>query len=192
MKKLSKEFYLRDDVLGISRELLGKNIFTLINQQLTGGIITEVEAYAGENDRASHAYGNRRTSRNEIMYAEGGVAYVYLCYGIHHLFNIVTNKIDIPHAILIRGIKPTHGVEIMLKRRNKPKPDKILTSGPGSVSQALGITTGLNGTDLSGNIIWLEESDVRIRTEKITAGPRIGVGYAGNDALLPYRFCLEL
>jgi DNA-3-methyladenine glycosylase len=191
MKKLAKAFYVREDVLEISRELIGKQIFTKIGGQLTGGMITEVEAYAGITDRASHAFGNRRTPRNEIMYANGGVAYVYLCYGIHHLFNIVTNKNGIPHAILIRGIKPVHGIELMLSRRNKLKQDKTLTAGPGTVSQALGITTRLNGTDLAGNTIWLEDSEISKTAMKIICAPRIGIDYAGKDALLPYRFYLE-
>jgi len=192
MLKLPKEFYRRNDVLEISRDLLGKYIFTRIDGQLTGGIITEVEAYAGPTDRASHAYGNRRTQRNEVMYSIGGVAYVYLCYGMHHLFNIVTNKTGVPHAILLRGIKPTDGIEAMLCRRNKTKADKMLTSGPGSVSQALGIKTSLNGTDLSGNIIWLEDRGYEPERTKIVTGPRIGVVYAGSDALLPYRFLLKI
>jgi DNA-3-methyladenine glycosylase len=192
MHKLTRSFYLRSNVLNISRELLGKYIFTNIDKQLTGGIITEVEAYAGITDKASHAYGNRRTQRNEIMYAKGGVAYVYLCYGIHHLFNIVTNSADIPHAILLRGIKPTQGIETMLYRRNKLKLDKTLTSGPGSVSQALGIKTTLNGTDLTGNLIWIEDRGLNPKVEDIITAPRIGVDYAGDDALLPFRFMLKI
>lgn len=192
MSKLPKEFYLRNNVLEISRDLLGKYIFTLIDGQLTGGIITEVEAYAGQTDRASHAYANRRTQRNEVMYSDGGVAYVYLCYGIHHLFNIVTNKTGIPHAILLRGTKPIEGIEAMICRRNKTRVDKTLTFGPGSVSQALGIKTGLNGTDLSGNTIWIEERCFKTDGIRIVTGPRIGVSYAGLDALLPYRFILDI
>lgn len=192
MYKIPKTFYLRDNVLEISRDLLGKYIFTSIDKQLTGGIITEVEAYAGASDRASHAYGNRRTKRNEIMYANGGTAYIYLCYGIHHLFNIVTNATGIPHAILLRGIKPTQGIETMLWRRNKLKQDKTLTSGPGSVSQALGIKTIFNGTNLTGNMIWLEDRGLITDEERIITCPRIGVNYAGVDAHLPYRFILEI
>ena len=191
MPKLPKEFYLRNNVLDISRDLLGKYIFTRIDKQLTGGIITEVEAYAGQTDRASHAYAKRRTPRNEVMYSEGGVAYIYLCYGMHHLFNIVTNKAEIPHAILLRGIMPTDGIEAMLCRRNKFKVDKTLTSGPGSVSQALGIKTTFNGTNLCGNIIWLEDKGFSTDGIKIITSPRIGVSYAGQDALLPYRFILD-
>jgi DNA-3-methyladenine glycosylase len=192
MKLLPAKFYSGNDVLQISRDLLGKYIFSRIDNQLTGGIVTEVEAYAGASDRASHAWENRHTKRNEIMYANGGVAYIYICYGIHHLFNIVTNKEGIPHAILVRAIKPTDGIETMLLRRNKSKQDRTLTAGPGSVSQALGITTALNGADLTGNVIWLEDRGVIADGAKIISGPRIGVAYAGADALLPYRFILEI
>src|SRR6185437_5047411 len=112
---------------------------------ITGGMIIETEAYRAPEDRASHAFGNRRTKRNEVMYHDGGRAYVYLCYGLHALFNVVTNEEGIPHAILIRAIKPEIGVEEMLRRRKKSKVDKTLASGPGTVSQALGITTKHNG-----------------------------------------------
>jgi DNA-3-methyladenine glycosylase len=192
MPKLAREFYIRNDVLEISRDLLGKYIFSSIEGNLTGGIITEVEAYAGVNDRASHAFSNRRTNRNEVMYASGGVAYIYLCYGIHHLFNIVTNIEGIPHAILLRAIKPTEGIEHMLDRRKKTNAVKTLCSGPGSVSQALGIRTDYNGTDLNGNLIWLEDRNFLTDGLEIKTGPRIGVDYAGADALLPYRFILNI
>ena len=123
MSKLQADFYQREDVLLISRELLGKVLCTNFYGKLTSGIIVETEAYAGVTDKASHAYGGRRTKRTETMYASGGTAYVYLCYGIHHLFNIVTNKENIPHAVLIRSIQPRDGIEIMLQRRNKKKVD---------------------------------------------------------------------
>src|SRR4029077_4625899 len=117
MPKLPRSFYLREDVLQITKESLGKFLVTKITCVITGGMITEAEAYAGEIDSASHAFKGRRTRRNEIMFAHGGAAYVYICDGIHHLFNVVTNQRDIPHAILIRGIEPTEGIEVMLKRR---------------------------------------------------------------------------
>ena len=146
--KLPKSFYTREDVVTISKELLGKYLFTKINRTITGGIITETEAYAGVIDRASHAYNDRRTARTEVMYMEGGVAYVYLCYGIHHLFNIVTNVKDVPHAILIRAIYPIEGTKTMLKRRKKESADLKFTIGPGSMSEALGIKVDLSGTSL--------------------------------------------
>lgn len=190
-KKLPPGFYQRADVIKIARELLGKVLVTNFNDQLTAGIITETEAYNGIIDKASHAYGGRRTSRTEVMYAPGGTAYVYLCYGIHHLFNIVTNKENTPHAVLIRAIQPLEGLDIMMQRRNKNKTDKKFTVGPGSVSQALGIHTKHTGTGLSGNDIWIADRKIKTDKSKILITPRIGVDYAGEDALLPYRFLLE-
>src|ERR1700722_2278008 len=141
MKKLGQDFYLREDVVNISRELIGKFLITKVKGKLTSGMIIETEAYNGVVDKASHAYNNRRTARNEIMYSQGGNAYVYLCYGIHHLFNIVTNKKDTPHAILIRGILPKEGIDTMLKRRKLKSVTKKFSDGPGTVSQALAIST---------------------------------------------------
>lgn len=191
MKKIRRSFYLAGDVVRLSRELLGKRLCTSIRGQFTSGIITETEAYAGVTDKASHAFGGRRTGRTEIMFAEGGTAYVYLCYGIHHLFNIVTNEKDIPHAILIRGIQPEQGIETMLKRRKKTKIDKTLSAGPGTVSQALGIQVKHSGISLTENTIWLEETGIVIPEKYVYTGPRIGVDYAGEDALLPYRFLVR-
>ena len=152
MQKLSRSFYIRADVLQISRELLGKFLLTRIgNDHITGGMIVEAEAYAGPEDRASHAYNGRRTSRTETMFQEGGVAYVYLCYGIHHLFNIVTNVEGIPHAVLIRAIVPIDGIDLMLRRRDKKAVISKLTGGPGTLTQALGIHTTHSGTDLTGH-----------------------------------------
>lgn len=190
--KLTKRFYLRENVVHVSRDLLGKYLFTNFEGELTGGIITETEAYNGIVDRASHAYNNRRTDRTEIMFGEGGVAYVYLCYGIHSLFNVVTNKKNIPHAVLIRSIHPTHGIALMLKRRNKKTIDKSLTRGPGTVAQALGIHYSKNGTSLLGNEIWIENRNHKIKMGQIEISKRIGVDYAGEDAHLPYRFVLNL
>lgn len=189
MAKLSRDFYLRDDVVQISKDLLGKYLFTDINGKLTAGIITETEAYAGAIDKASHAYGNRRTARTETMFAGGGVSYVYLCYGIHSLFNVVTNIEGIPHAALIRGIKPIEGIDIILERRKSNKLKKDLTVGPGKVSLALGINfRHHNNLDLQGNQIWIEDKGIKVNPKDITIGPRVGVDYAGEDALLPYRF----
>ncbi len=189
--KLSKEFYLRDDVLKISKELLGKYLYTFLDGKLTGGMITETEAYRAPEDKASHAYGGRRTARTEIFYSEGGVSYVYLCYGIHNLFNVVTNKNGIPHAILIRAIEPVEGVEYMLERRNKTKISPALTCGPGSMSQAMGIGRQHNKLDLQGNEIWIEDRGILIPDKNILKGPRIGVDYAAEYAAMPWRFGIK-
>jgi len=193
MEKLKEGFYQRSDVVQISKELLGKYLMTHVNGQTTGGIITETEAYAGIRDQASHAYGDRRTSRTEIMYNKGGVAYVYLCYGIHHLFNVVTNKEGTPHAVLIRAIKPQDGMEIILKRIGSNRKSKTaVANGPGTVSKALGIHTRDSGIILSGDRIWVEDRGMVVEPSTIITGPRIGVDYAGEDAKLPYRFRIRI
>ena len=192
MALLDKKFYLRDDVVQISKELLGKYLFTNVKGKITGGIITETEAYNGIIDRASHAFGGRRTARTEIMYSEGGVAYVYFCYGIHSLFNVVTNVKDVPHAVLIRAIHPVDGIEIMLKRRKKKTVDKTFSGGPGTVAQALDIQVSQTGTDLRGNKIWIEDKNFEVKNSQVKISKRIGVESAGDAAHLPYRFVLDL
>ena len=177
--------------MALSKELLGKVLVTNIDGVITSGIIVETEAYKGVIDKASHAYNERRTKRTEIMYGDGGSAYVYLCYGIHHLFNVVTNKKNIPHAILIRALEPLEGIDEMIKRRGKEKLDYTLTKGPGSLSQALGIHTSHSGHSLASDKIWIEDRGIKIPSTKIKATKRIGVDYAGKDALLPYRFILK-
>lgn len=172
-KLLDDNFYLHDDVVALSRSLLGKYLFTSQNGSVQGGYITETEAYRGPEDRASHAYNMRRTKRTEVMFQKGGICYVYLCYGVHHLLNVVTNQENIPHAILIRGIR-TQDTNIV---------------GPGNVTKALGIDMSFNGQSLlTKQRIWIEErSPVN---GKIISSPRIGIDYAGKDALLPWRFIL--
>lgn len=190
---LNKDFYRREDVLLIAQELLGKVLVTNINGLVTSGIIVETEAYAGVNDRASHAYGGRRTNRTEVMYHDGGVAYVYLCYGIHHLFNVVTNIDGVPHAVLIRAVEPLESIDIMLERRGKEVLTPSLTAGPGSLSQSLGIKTAHSDVSLLDNkgIIYIEDRNVNINKEQIVANTRVGVAYAQDDAYLPYRFFIK-
>jgi len=190
VSKLHPDFYLRNNVLQITNELLGKFLVTKINGILSSGMIVEAEAYRGVIDRASHAYNGRRTKRNEIMYGEGGSAYVYLCYGIHHLFNVVTNKKDTPHAILIRAIVPKDGVDVMIERRGRSV-SKTFSNGPGTVSAALGIKTLHSGVSLFDDLIWIEDRGVKFGKKDIITSPRIGVEYAGEDAKLPYRYRLN-
>ena len=190
---LPRSFYTRPDVVAIARELLGKVLYTCINGQVSAGIITETEAYAGITDKASHAYNNRRTQRTEIMYHTRGTAYVYLCYGIHSLFNIVTSVADQPHAVLIRGINPLQGVETMKLRSGKTKINVQDGIGPGKVARLLGIAVRHSGLDmcdetLAGDRIWVQDEGVTVQEDEIVTGPRIGIEYAGEDALLPYRF----
>tara|TARA_Y100001968_G_C19334018_1_gene705834 strand:+ start:174 stop:776 length:603 start_codon:yes stop_codon:yes gene_type:complete len=191
MVKLDYDFYQQDDVVLISKQLLGKVIYTNINNHITSGIIIETEAYAGVNDRASHAYGGKLTNRTEIMYAKGGVSYVYLCYGIHHLFNIVTNKKNIPHAILIRAIEPIKGLEVMMRRRGKTRLDNSLTNGPGILSMALGIKKIHSGISLLGDIIWIEDHNIHFKSTEIVSSTRIGIDYAKADSKLLWRFYIK-
>jgi DNA-3-methyladenine glycosylase len=200
IKILDYAFYGRADVVKIARELLGKLLITSFDEGVTSGRIVETEAYRGEVDRASHAYGGRRTKRTEVMYGDAGTAYVYLCYGIHHLFNVVTNKKGMPHAILIRGLEPVEGIPLMLRRTGKKKPDHTLTRGPGNLSKALGLRTPHTGSSLSnppgGSLlssehIFIGDDGYRVPRGGIGVSPRIGVDYAGEDAKLPYRFFVK-
>ncbi|MDJ0917008.1 MAG: DNA-3-methyladenine glycosylase [Woeseiaceae bacterium] len=188
-ERLPADFYLRDAV-EVARDLLGKVLCSHFDGQLTEAVITETEAYAGTGDRASHAFGGRRTARTEPMYREGGVAYIYLCYGIHHLFNVVTGKRDDPQAVLLRAGEPLRGIDEMRVRRNKTAGKSKLMAGPGSLSQALGIHTKLSGVSLFGDELWIEDHQLVVTDEDIVVGPRIGIDYAGDDAARPYRFVL--
>jgi DNA-3-methyladenine glycosylase len=191
MQKLSLDFYRRENVLEVAKDLLGKIIVTKWEGETTTARIVEVEAYNGIVDKASHAWNGRRTARTEIMYANGGVAYVYLCYGIHHLFNVVTNVAGIPHAVLIRAGEPLKGVDVMLKRVGKARADFSLTRGPGNLAKALGIQTYHTGFSLSSRHLYLTDDGVTYAKKEIGISPRIGVDYAGADALLPYRFFIK-
>jgi len=164
---------------------------TDINDEVTAGIIVETEAYFGVLDKASHAYGGRRTNRTETLYSHGGVSYVYLCYGIHHLFNVVTSVKDEPHAVLIRAVEPLIGKDIMQLRRNMSVDKVAISSGPGSAAKALGIDQSFNKKDLDGNEIWIEDHGIRYPSDDIIKAPRIGVAYAQEDALLPWRFFVK-
>ena len=192
-KKLPKSFYLDDDVTTRARALLGCRLWTRINGMLTAGVIVETEAYDGLTDQASHAYGGRRTPRTKVFYRSGGIAYTYLCYGIHTLFNVITGPGEIPQAVLIRAVKPCEGIDVILQRRNHAQVQRNTAGGPGLVSQALGITTDLNGADLAGDTIWITNGmdDEQPDASEILATPRIGIDYAGQDALLPWRFRIK-
>lgn len=190
MAKLPFSFYLNTDVNSLARQLIGKMLFTQIDGEITAGIIVETEAYAGIEDKASHAYGGRLTDRTKTMYLKGGVSYVYLCYGIHNLFNVVTGPLNTPHAVLIRGVEPVIGTEIMLQRRGMALLKPNLTAGPGALSKALGIDRTFNARDLTGEEIWIEDG-WDVDPESIVAAPRVGVGYAADHALLPWRYYIK-
>lgn len=189
--KLPESFYLDTDVVQQAKSLLGKYLFTYINGIKTGGYIVETEAYNGVIDRAAHSFGNKLTPRTKTMYMDGGIAYVYLCYGIHEMFNIVASVEGHPVAILIRAMQPTEGLDVMLARRKMTIVKPSITSGPGSVAQALGISRKINAISLQSDILWVEDKGMTVPDEVIAAVPRVGVAYAGEDALLPYRFYIK-
>lgn len=189
--KLPSSFYVSNDVLSIAKELLGKILITHFNGITCSGRIVETEAYLGEIDKASHAFGGRRTARTETMYQKGGVAYVYLCYGIHHLINVVTGPENTPHAVLIRGIEPMDGKEMMMERMSRSKWDPKIGAGPGNVTKALGITTHHNGFSYASDALQILSDEFSYPPDKIAITPRIGVDYAGEDALKPYRFVVK-
>ena len=188
--KLTRDYYLNKDVVAVARDLIGKMLVTNLEEGLTAGMITETEAYAGTHDKASHAWGGRRTERTGVMFGEGGVAYVYLCYGIHSLFNIVTGPEGIPHAILIRGVRVFKGNVIVNERLGGKLLNSGLVSGPGRITKALGIKVPHTGVDLCADQIWLEESFSGNQVFDVKTTPRIGIDYAAEDALLPYRFVM--
>lgn len=189
MQKLSKVFYERADVATVAKDLLGKIIITKFNNQYTSARIVETEAYAGMIDKASHAYNNKRTNRTEVMFGKSGKAYVYLCYGIHHMFNIVTNEEGKPDAVLIRGAEPLEGIDMMLNRMNKKIVDRTIGRGPGNVAKALGIFTTHTGMSLQSKYLFLAE-DGTSDFEKMMSR-RIGVDYAADHAKWLYRFYIK-
>ncbi|WP_336516246.1 DNA-3-methyladenine glycosylase [Pollutibacter soli] len=191
MKKLDAGFYQRADLLQISKDLLGKLIVTNWDGEKTIARIVETEAYEGIGDKAAHSYGDRRTSRTEVMYNAGGLAYVYLCYGIHHLFNVVTNSAGIPHVVLIRAVEPVEGLTYMAKRIGRNDHVHRLGAGPGKLTKALGISVQHTGISLTGNKIYLADDGYKLMQNEIVASPRIGVDYAGDHALWPYRFMIK-
>ncbi len=193
MKKLSSDFYSQKDVVQVAKDLLGKIIISIIDGQKTSGIIVETEAYIGITDKASHSFAGRRTAKNEHMYSRAGTAYVYICYGMHHLVNVVTNDVGIPDAVLIRAVQPLEGIDIMLKRTGKKKADYTLTKGPGNVGKAMGISKAHSGLSLLGKEIFIiaDQHIVQPSFLDIGCSKRIGVESAGEAALYPYRFYIK-
>ncbi|HTF19191.1 MAG TPA: DNA-3-methyladenine glycosylase [Chryseolinea sp.] len=188
--KLPETFYERTNVVRIARDLLGKSLFTKTDGAITGGMIVETEAYSWK-ERGSHAYDARKTARNAVMFGPGGHAYVYMCYGIHFLFNVVTNSTDTADAVLIRALEPHTGIETMEARRGKLANRYHLTSGPGKLTRALGINRQWNGRSLLDDDVWITDNSTRLSPADIVASPRIGIDYAGEDAALPWRFTIK-
>ena len=191
MKKLSIAFYQRKDVVEIAKDLLGKIVVTNIGGKITSGRIVETEAYVANVDKASHAYNGKRTLRNEAMYAAAGAIYVYICYGMHNMLNIVTNDLNVPDAILIRALEPIKGIEIMLERTGKIMLDNTLTKGPGNVAKAMGISKNITGLMVGEKIINIYKDDFSFLQDEIGTSKRIGIDGAGTDAELPYRFFVK-
>ncbi|MCE7864226.1 MAG: DNA-3-methyladenine glycosylase [Bacteroidetes bacterium CHB5] len=185
---LAPEFYQHTNVVSIARKLLGKVLITRINDEVTAGRIVETEAYSFK-ERGCHAFNNRKTPRNEVMFEEGGVAYVYLCYGMHNLFNVVTNKAGRAEAVLIRAAEPIAGQDIILRRMKAYKLTRI-TSGPGKLTRALGIERTHNGASLRDSVVTIE-THTPVPSKNIIATTRIGIDYAGADAMLPWRFYVK-
>jgi len=190
-RPLSPRFYETGHVTDIAHALLGKLLVTDFDKKRTTGLIIETEAYSGEGDMACHSHSGKRTARTEIMFGPGGYAYVYLCYGIHSLFNIITNVKEKADAVLIRAIEPVDGIETMCQRRGHSQLKKQTCAGPGCVTQALGITRDHYGLRLDGKELRIEDAGVVIEEPEIHESPRIGVEYAGEDALLPWRYTIK-
>jgi DNA-3-methyladenine glycosylase len=188
--KLPESFYERTNVVKIARELLGKSLFTRISGVVTAGIIVETEAYSWK-ERGCHAYGGKLTPRNKIMFDQGGHAYVYLCYGMHHLFNVVTNRSGVADAVLIRAIEPFEGLNEMKRRRGTLQNPFHLTSGPGKLTKAMGIDRTFNGKFLLNRDVWIEDIGEAVKSSSIAVSKRIGIDYAGEDAKLPWRFSVK-
>ncbi len=189
---LARRFYTREDTLTVARELLGKRLVVPAPDEVrVSGLIVEVEAYLGAEDKAAHSYGNRRTARTETMYAVGGTVYVFFVYGMHHQFNVVSGREGTPHAILVRALEPDEGIERMRERRPAVKADKDLTNGPGKLCQALGIDRSFDKADLRGGRVWIEDTPVKVSLAEIAAGPRIGIAYAAEFAAKPWRFWIK-
>lgn len=188
--RLSESFYERTNVVKIARELLGKSLFTKVSGVVTGGLIVETEAYSWK-ERGCHAYGGKQTPRNKIMFYRGGHAYVYLCYGMHNMFNVVTNRMGTADAVLIRAIEPIEGLKEMQLRRGKLQSPFHLTSGPGKLTKAMGIDRTFNGKFLLNRDVWIEDIGEVVKGNSIVASERIGIDYAGEDAKLPWRFTVK-
>lgn len=187
---LPYSFYANPDVVEVSRRLLGKVLCSSVESEFTAGVITETEAYSGRNDKACHANNGKRTPRTEVIFGDPGRAYIYLCYGIHHLFNVVTNRSGLADAVLVRAVQPLEGIEVMKRRRNTENSGN-LTNGPGKFTQAMGITTSLNKTQLSEAPLWIEDRSIKFPKNEILASKRIGIDYAGEDANLLWRFTIS-
>ncbi|MGG0276611.1 DNA-3-methyladenine glycosylase [Bacillus rhizoplanae] len=187
------------DTLDVAKRLLGHKLVHVVNGVKRSGIIVEVEAYKGPDDKAAHSYGGRRTERTEIMFSTPGHAYVYLIYGMYHCFNVITAPEGIPQGVLIRALEPVEGIEEM-KQARYGKTDitksqfKNLTNGPGKLCKAMGITLEQKGLMLTSDELYVERvtpDNSLSHTYDINAGPRINIDYAEEAVHYPWRFYFE-
>lgn len=179
---LPREFYARDTVR-VARDLLGCVLETRVGGAVTAGRIVEVEAYVGPHDPASHGANWRRTARTEPMYGAPGTAYVYRSYGVHWCFNVVTERDDYPAAVLVRALEPLRGMKVMSRRRSQDDL-RLFCSGPGRLTQALGITGALNRARLDSARICIRQAAL-LSEEEVGSGPRVGISRAAD---WPLRF----
>ncbi|GLR16785.1 DNA-3-methyladenine glycosylase [Portibacter lacus] len=186
---LPRSFYEGEDILEISKSLLGKKLCSDIGGQFTSGIIVETEAYKAPEDKASHAFGNKVTPRTVTMFSPPGTGYIYIIYGMYHLFNVITGPEGTAHCILIRAVEPLDGQDVMLERRGKPSMIKAVTNGPGKFSIAMGMHKKYDATDLTiSSDIWIETGWPELSEEEILVGPRVGMSTAEECSNWPYRF----
>lgn len=193
--RLNREFYNRDSLI-VAKELLGKVLVHEIEGQKLSAKIVETEAYMGINDKAAHSYGGRRTQRVEVMYGGPGFSYVFFIYGMHYCFNIVTREEGNPQAVLIRAVEPIEGLDIIAQNRFVKTYSHLsktqirnLTNGPGKLCRALSIDKSLNGEDLCGNKLYVEEGENQ--KNNIVAAKRVGIDYAEEAKDYLWRFYLE-
>ncbi|HWK74612.1 MAG TPA: DNA-3-methyladenine glycosylase [Povalibacter sp.] len=171
-RKLPRSFYARE-ALVVARELIGLHLVHVNAHGRQVGRIVETEGYKGPTDLAAHS-SRGRTKRTEVMFGPAGHAYVYLIYGFWDCLNVVCATEGVPHAVLIRAVEPVEGVT-------------NTTHGPGLLCRALHVDRSLNGTDVTGEMLWIERPD-DYRKPRIERSPRIGVDYAGVWAAKPWRF----
>ncbi len=190
---IPKKYYLNHDVVFLAKDLLGKVLLTECGGMITSGVIVETEAYRAPEDKASHAYNNRMTERTRTMYLAGGLAYIYLCYGIHQMCNVVTGEEGFAHAVLIRAIQPLDGIQTMLQRRNQSTLTPALTRGPGCVCKALNINRQLNAVAFyhPKSPLRIYDRGILFLNTQISSSKRIGVEYAGESANWLYRFYIN-
>ena len=190
--RLGRSFFYRD-VTHVAKALLGQRLVRVVDGDRLAGLIVEVEAYLGIQDQAAHTYRGRRTERNKSMWSDGGYAYVYFTYGMHHCMNVVAGREGQPVAVLVRAIEPVEGFHQMYQYRGKAKGDTDLCSGPAKLCQAMHINRDLDGIDLIKNDhLFIEKTRARTyRSSHIVARPRIGVDYAGSWVTKPLRFYLK-